>query len=174
MAILKIIEYPDPLLRRQASQVTQFNATLATLIEDLIQTLHATPGIGLSAPQVARSLQVMVMDLTDDKRAPDVLINPRVLSKCGLAIADESCLSIPGVTAKVMRANAIRVKAQDQTGETIEREFEGMHAVCVQHEIDHLQGKLFIDRLSRFRRFRFRHQLRSLEHSTTASTVQAT
>ena len=174
MAILKIIEYPDPLLRRQASPVTQFNAQLAMLIEDLIQTLHATPGIGLSAPQVARSLQVMVMDLSDDKHAPDVLINPQVLSKCGLAIADESCLSIPGVTAKVMRANSIRVRAQDQTGETIEREFEGMHAVCVQHEIDHLQGKLFIDRLSRFRRFRFRHQLRSLEHSTTASTAQAT
>ena len=174
MAILKIIEYPDPLLRRQASPVTQFDANLAALIEDLYQTLHATPGIGLSAPQVARSLQLMVMDMSDDKSAPDVLINPQILSKAGLAIADESCLSIPGITAKVMRANAIRVKAHDQTGETIEREFEGMHAVCVQHEIDHLQGKLFIDRLSRFRRFRFRHQLRSLERNITASTAQAT
>ena len=174
MAILKIIEYPDPLLRRQAAPVTQFDANLSTLIDELLQTLNATPGIGLSAPQVARSLQLMVMDLSDDKSAPDVLVNPQILTKTGLAIADESCLSIPGVTAKVMRANAIRVTAQDQTGKTIEREFEGMHAVCVQHEIDHLHGKLFIDRLSRFRRFRFRHQLRSLEHGTTVSTAQAT
>ena len=174
MAILKIIEYPDPLLRRQASPVTQFDANLAVLIDELIQTLNATPGIGLSAPQVARSLQLMVMDLSDDKSAPDVLINPQILNKAGLAIADESCLSIPGITAKVIRSNAIRVRAQDSTGDTVEREFEGMHAVCVQHEIDHLQGKLFIDRLSRFRRYRFRHQLRSLEQSTTASTAQAT
>ena len=174
MTILKIIEYPDPLLRRQASPVTQFDANLAALTDDLIQTLNATPGIGLSAPQVARSLQLMVMDLSDDKNTPEVLVNPQILNKAGLAIADESCLSIPGVTAKVMRANIIRVRAQDLTGEIIEREFDGMHAICVQHEIDHLQGKLFIDRLSRFRRYRFRHQLRSLEHSSTASTVQAT
>ena len=173
MPILNIIEYPDPALRQQASPVSEFDSQLAALVNDLTQTLHSTSGIGLSAPQVARSLQIMVMDLSDNQSRTEVLINPQIINKAGLAIIEESCLSIPGVSAKVMRASVVRVRFQDLTGSTEERDFEGMQAVCIQHEIDHLQGVLFFDRISRLRRYRLRHVLRSLEHNTTSSAAQA-
>jgi len=172
MAKLEIIEYPDPLLRLQAKPVEHFNDALHGFVDSLIETLHSTSGIGLCAPQVGKSQQVLVMDLSEKQNAPDVFINPVIKAKAGFAIVEESCLSIPGIAAKIMRAGVVSVHAQDQKGQVFEREFEGMQAVCLQHEIDHLQGILFIDRLSRLRRYRFRQQLLRLENNAASSILQ--
>jgi len=172
MAKLEIIEYPDPLLRQQAKLVERFDASLHGLIENLTQTLYSTEGIGLCAPQVGKSVQLLVMDLSRKQSEPEVFINPAIVSRAGFAIVDESCLSIPGVSAKIMRASAVTVTAQDAEGQVFEREVEGMKAVCLQHEIDHLQGKLFIDRVSRLRQLRFRRALHRLENNAGCSFLQ--
>lgn len=165
MAKLDILEYPDPMLRQTARPVTQFDAQLEQLTDNLKDTLYATSGIGLCAPQVGHSVQLLVMDLSDNHTKPEVFINPTLVSKSGLAIAEEQCLSIPGIAAKVMRAGVVQVRAYDVMGKEFERELEGMSAICLQHEIDHLNGMLFIDRLSKLRRFRFRRILRALENN---------
>ena len=156
MARLDILEYPDPRLRLQAKPVTQFDETLAELIDNLLETLHATKGIGLSAPQVNDQRQVLVIDLSGNASASQVYINPAILSKAAWGLVEESCLSVPGITGNVVRATEVRVRALDRAGETFERDLTGMEAVCLQHEMDHLAGKLFIDRLSLFRRLRMR------------------
>jgi len=166
MPSLKIVEYPDPILREQSVPVADFNSAVSALVDNLIDTLNSTTGIGLSAPQVGCSYQIMVMDLSEDKSDPQVLINPKIVSKSGFAIAQESCLSIPGVSANIIRSGSIRIVAKTLSGSSIESDFENMHAICVQHEIDHLQGKLFIDRVSRLRKLRFKNTLNALEHST--------
>ncbi|MFK8079881.1 MAG: peptide deformylase [Granulosicoccus sp.] len=172
MAKLEIIEYPDPLLRQQAVPVKQFDESTHLLVTNLLDTLYSTSGIGLCAPQVGQSVQMLVMDLSDSKNHPEVFINPVILAKAGFAIADESCLSIPGVSAKVIRSGVINIRAQNQDGTLFEQEYEGMKAICLQHEIDHLEGKLFIDRLSRIRQFRFRQTLHRLENNAASSILQ--
>lgn len=156
MTRLTILEYPDPRLRLCSEPVTVFDDRLSRWVDDLIETMHAGQAIGLSAPQVDFRREVLVIDLSEDRSAPEVYINPKILSKKAYGFVEESCLSVPGVVANVLRATQIRVRAQDRTGETFERTLEGMHAVCVQHEMDHLRGKLLVDRLSFFRRFRLR------------------
>ncbi len=163
MAQLNIVEYPDAMLRQQAVKITSFDASTAEVSANLLDTLYSTSGIGLCAPQIGESVQILVMDLSDDHSQPEVFVNPTILKKSGMAIAEEACLSIPGVAAKVMRSGQILVQAQDINGEPFEREYQNMKAVCLQHEIDHLQGKLFIDRISSLRRYRFRQALRALE-----------
>ena len=165
MPRLPIIEYPDERLRTQADPVTVFDAALGSLIDDLVETLHATTGIGLCAPQTGNSRRVLVMDLSGDGSAPEAYVNPEILSRSGFAIVDESCLSLPGITAKVVRSAEVRVRASGRDGRTFERDLEGMHAVCLQHESDHLDGKLFTDRLSRLRRLRFRSAFATLERA---------
>lgn len=172
MAKLEIIEYPDPLLRLQAAPVEHFNATLSTLVSNLTETLYATSGIGLSAPQVGNSTQVFVMDLSEKQNEPEVFVNPQILTKSGFAIVEESCLSIPGVAAKVVRSGMVSIRAQNVDGQVFERDYEDMKAVCLQHEIDHLQGKLFFDRISRIRQFRFRRTLHRLENNAASSILQ--
>lgn len=172
MAKLEIIEYPDPLLRLQAAPVEHFNATLSTLVSNLTETLYATSGIGLSAPQVGNSTQVFVMDLSEKQNEPELFVNPEILSKSGFAIVEESCLSIPGVAAKVVRSGMVSIRAQNVDGQVFERDYEDMKAVCLQHEIDHLQGKLFFDRISRLRQFRFRRTLLRLENNAASSNLQ--
>jgi peptide deformylase len=156
MARLPILEYPDPRLRQRAEPVAAFDAGLERLVGDLLETLYGTTGIGLSAPQAGIRRQVLVMDLSGSASAPDVYINPKILTRALPGLVEESCLSVPGVVGNVVRATQVRVSARDPAGEVFERNLEGMHAVCLQHEMDHLAGKLFVDRLSLLRRLRVR------------------
>ncbi len=174
MAQLDIVEYPDAVLRKEAAAITSFDASTAELSANLLDTLYSTSGIGLCAPQIGQSQQMLVMDLSENHSQPEVFVNPTILSKSGLAIVEETCLSIPGVAAKVMRSGQILVQAQDIYGEPFEREYVDMKAVCLQHEIDHLHGKLFIDRLSSLRRYRFRQALRKLETNAMPSSAAQT
>ena len=156
MAQRDILEYPDHRLNLPTTPVTAFDDDLGQLIDDLLETLYATKAVGLSAPQVDDRRAVLVLDLSGDASAPQVYINPEILAKAAWGLVEESCLSVPGVVGNVVRATEIRVRAQDRTGETFERDLTGMDAVCLQHEMDHLAGKLFIERLSIFRRLRIR------------------
>lgn len=154
MARLNILEHPDPVLRRPSAPVTDFDDALGTLIDDLFDTMAQTRAIGLSAPQAGHLQQVIAVHVPDDAFGPQAYVNPEILHSAVPGIVEEGCLSVPGVLGNVVRATRIRVRAQDRNGETFEREVDGMHAVCVQHEMDHLVGKLFIDRLSWFKRLR--------------------
>lgn len=156
MSRLAILEYPDPRLRLASRPVTDFDDDLTRLADDLLETLYATGGIGLCAPQVGDLRQVLVMDLSGNASQPQVYVNPSVLAAAELGLVEESCLSVPGVVGNVVRATRLRVRAQDLSGEWFERDLTGMHAVCLQHEADHLTGKLFIDHLSIFRRIHIR------------------
>ncbi len=152
MARLTIRTWPDPILRTQAEPVEDFGPELSDFVDDLLETLHASGGIGLSAPQVGDRRAVMVMDLSENHTDPRVLINPEILEGSRRAWVEESCLSLPGVEGRVIRDTWLRVRALDRAGEPFETELEDMHAVCVQHEVDHLEGRLFIDRLPTLRR----------------------
>jgi peptide deformylase len=167
MARLAILEYPDPRLRQSSRPVTAFNADLGRLIDDLFETLYGTTGIGLSAPQAGDLRRVLVMDLSGNATAPQVYINPEILASTMPGLVEESCLSVPGVVGNVVRATQVRVRAQDKDGKAFECDLEGMHAVCVQHEMDHLDGRLFVDRLSWIRRLRARAaaKARARDHS---------
>jgi len=161
-----IVQYPDPRLREHCKPVTRFDSSLGNLIDDLASTLYSTTGIGLSAPQIGQLQQLFVMDLSDNQSDLQVYINPVITQKAGLAIVEEACLSLPGVAANVMRASTVSVQAKDRHGNIRETKLSGMHAVCIQHETDHLHGKLFIDRISAIRRLRLRKTLKSLESNT--------
>jgi peptide deformylase len=159
MSRLTILEYPDPRLRTRARPVEQFDAALGKLIDDMFETMYAAPGIGLAASQVDVHRRLIVMDVSDDRSEPLVFINPEILSREGTAKTEEGCLSVPGIFDDVQRAARIRVRAQDRTGAVFERDLDGVVAVCVQHEMDHLEGKLFVDYLSDMKRDRIRKKL---------------
>jgi peptide deformylase len=159
MALLTILEYPDPRLRTKATEVTAFDAALKRRIADLFETMYAAPGIGLAASQIDWHQRLIVIDLSDDKTQPEVFINPVILSREGQAIGEEGCLSVPGIYDNVQRAERVRVRSQNVDGKVIERDLDGMLAVCLQHEIDHLEGKLFVDYLSELKRQRIRKKL---------------
>jgi peptide deformylase len=143
----EVIRYPDPRLRERCARVEDFGPELSAFVDDLLDTLRPTGGIGLSAPQLGDLRAVFVMDLSEDHSEPQVFVNPEILSRERDAWVEESCLSIPGVEGKVIRATRLRVRAQNEDGEWFEEDLEDMYAVCVQHEVDHLEGRLFIDRL---------------------------
>jgi peptide deformylase len=159
MAIRTILEFPDPRLRTRARPVTVFDAELGQLIDDMFETMYAAPGIGLAATQVDAHKRLIVIDVSEAHNEPVVLINPEILSREGVAETEEGCLSVPGIFDDVKRAAKIRVRAQDRTGAVFERDCEGVLAVCVQHEMDHLEGKLFVDYLSDLKRQRIRKKL---------------
>ncbi len=159
MAILPILEYPDPRLRERALPVTAFDETLGRLIDDMLETMYAAPGIGLSATQVNVRKRVVVIDVSEKHDDPLVLVNPEIVSREGTAKTEEGCLSVPGIFDQVERAAKVRVRAQDRQGEPFERDLESLLAVCLQHEVDHLDGKLFVDYLSDFKRERIRKKL---------------
>jgi peptide deformylase len=159
MSRLTILEYPDPRLRTRARPVEQFDAALGRLIDDMFETMYEAPGIGLAASQVDVHRRLIVMDVSEDRSQPLVFINPEILSREGSAKNEEGCLSVPGVFDDVQRAARIRVRAQDRTGAPFERDLDGVVAVCVQHEMDHLEGKLFVDYLSDMKRDRIRKKL---------------
>jgi len=159
MATLAILEYPDPRLRTKAAPVTVFDAALKKQVADMFETMYAAPGIGLAATQVDWHHRLLVIDVTEEKNQPLVFINPEFLSREGAASGEEGCLSVPGIYDDVPRAERVRVRAQDVDGATFERDLDGMLAVCVQHEMDHLDGKLFVDYLSEMKRQRIRKKL---------------
>jgi peptide deformylase len=159
MALLPILEFPDPRLRTRAAPVQQFDAALKQLIADMLQTMYSAPGIGLAATQVDVHRQLLVMDVSAEKNQPQVYINPQIVTRDGVEVSEEGCLSVPNVFEEVERAARVRVRAQDADGQAFERELEGLAAVCLQHEMDHLAGKLFVDYLSGLKRERIRRKL---------------
>jgi peptide deformylase len=159
MAIRTILEFPDPRLRTRAQPVTVFDAELGRLIDDMFATMYAAPGIGLAATQVDVHKRLIVIDISETRTEPLVVINPEILSGEGTAESEEGCLSVPGIFDDVKRAAKIRLRAQDRTGAVFERDYEGVLAVCIQHEMDHLEGKLFVDYLSDLKRQRIRKKL---------------
>jgi peptide deformylase len=159
MSKLKILEFPDPRLRKKATPVTEVDDALRALIDDMFETMYAAPGIGLAATQVDVHKRLLVTDVSLDKDAPHVLINPEILEKDGVTASDEGCLSVPGYYEEVQRAEHIKVRFLDRDGVEVEMEAEGLLAICIQHEIDHLDGKLFVDYLSEAKRQRIRKKL---------------
>jgi peptide deformylase len=159
MAILDVLSFPDERLRTVAKPVEEVNDEIKQLVSDMFETMKDENGIGLAATQVNRHVQVVVMDVSEDQNEPRVFINPEIVRKDGSTISEEGCLSVPGNYAKVERAEAITVKALDENGETFELDAEGLLAICIQHELDHLKGKLFIDYLSPLKRQRIRKKL---------------
>lgn len=159
MARLAILEYPDPRLRTRAVPVTTFDAELKRRVDDMFETMYDAPGIGLAASQVDWHERVIVIDITEDRSQPEVFINPELLTREGQAQGEEGCLSVPGIFDNVMRAERVRVRYRDVDGATHERDLDGMLAICLQHEIDHLEGKLFVDYLSELKRQRIRKKL---------------
>ncbi|CAI4156316.1 peptide deformylase [Alteromonas macleodii] len=159
MAILDVLSFPDERLRTVAKPVEEVNDEIKQLVSDMFKTMKDENGIGLAATQVNRHVQVVVMDVSEDQNEPRVFINPEIIRKDGSTISEEGCLSVPGNYAKVERAESITVKALDQNGESFELDAEGLLAICIQHELDHLKGKLFIDYLSPLKRQRIRKKL---------------
>jgi peptide deformylase len=159
MARLSILEFPDPRLRTRAAPVTKVDDELRRLIDDMFETMYAAPGIGLAATQVNVHKRVIVIDISQDRDQPVVLINPEIVSRTGTEETEEGCLSVPGIYDKVTRAEKIRVRTLDRTGGQIEIDADRLLAVCIQHEMDHLEGKLFVDYLSELKRTRIRKKL---------------
>lgn len=159
MAILNILNYPDERLRIQAAPVENVDAGIAQLVDDMFETMYAAPGIGLAATQVNVHQQIIVMDIAEDKSRPLTFINPEIIAKDGVQAIDEGCLSVPGIYEPVDRARHIQVRAIDKQGNPFEMEAEDLLAVCIQHEMDHLRGKLFVDYLSQLKRQRIRKKL---------------
>ncbi len=159
MTKLRILEFPDPRLRKKAVPVDLVDDTLRQLIDDMFETMYEAPGIGLAATQVDVHRRLLVADVSAEKDEPHVLINPEILEKDGSTVTEEGCLSVPGYFEEVERAEHIKVRFLDREGNRQEREFEGLLAVCVQHEMDHLEGKLFVDYLSEIKRQRIRKRL---------------
>ena len=171
MAKLTILEFPDPRLRKKAVPVDVVDDALRTLIDDMFETMYAAPGIGLAATQVDVHRRLLVADVTADKDDPHVFINPEIIEKDGVTTTEEGCLSVPGYFEEVKRAEHIRVRYLDREGRECEGEFEGLLAVCVQHEIDHLDGKLFVDYLSEAKRSRIRKKLEKERRYQGAAVV---
>lgn len=159
MARLPILEFPDPRLRTRATPVTVFDAALARLADDMAETMYASRGIGLAATQVDVHKRLLVIDVSEHGDAPRAWVNPEILSREGSEESEEGCLSVPGTYDKIKRAERVRARAQDVRGEWFELELEGLEAVCLQHEMDHLDGKLFVDYLSSLKRERIRKKL---------------
>jgi peptide deformylase len=159
MALLEILHYPDPRLRTAARPVSLVDDGVRRLVDNMLETMYAAPGIGLAATQVNVSKRIVVIDVSEDKSQPLCLINPEILEQEGIEEMEEGCLSVPGIYESVRRAEWVRIRALDRDGRPFEMETDGLLAVCIQHEIDHLDGKLFVDYLSQLKRTRIRKKL---------------
>ena len=165
MAILHILHYPDPRLRIKAMPVQEVDDEIRQLIDDMLETMYNAPGIGLAAPQVNVSKRIIVIDISEQKNDPLCLINPEIIAQHDVEQMEEGCLSVPGIYEIVERAARIQIKALNREGKTMEMAIDGLLAVCVQHEIDHLEGKLFVDYLSEMKRKRIRKKVeKQLRH----------
>jgi peptide deformylase len=176
MAILPILEFPDPRLRTKAQPVApeRLDAAFAQRLADMFETMYAAPGVGLAATQVNDHRRFMVIDVSEDKNQPLVFVNPEILAREGTQTCQEGCLSVPTIYADVERAERIRVRALDRHGRPFELDAEGLLAVCIQHEIDHLDGKVFVDYLSPFKREQVRRKLEKQRREREADAVPAT
>ena len=171
MALLNILEFPNPGLRKKAMPVKQVDDNIRQLIDDMLETMYEASGVGLAAPQINVQQRILVMDVSEEHDTPFTLINPEILSREGSEESEEGCLSVPGFTEKVTRAEKVTVRALDRHGATIEFAADELLAVCIQHEIDHLDGKLFVDYLSPLKRQRIRKKLeKARRHHTTDSS----
>ncbi len=159
MAILEVLRFPDERLRTVAKPVEKFDDELKQFVADMFETMKDENGIGLAATQVDRHIQVVVMDVSENQDNPHVFINPEIIEKHGKVTSEEGCLSVPGNYAKVERAESVKVKALNENGETFELEASDLFAICIQHELDHLKGVLFVDYLSPLKRQRIRKKL---------------
>ncbi len=159
MAILEVLRFPDSRLRNRAEPVELFDESLAQLVDDMFDTMYEAPGIGLAAIQVNVAKRVVVIDITEDRSNPLCLINPEILGQEGEEESEEGCLSVPGFYDLVKRAAKVKVKALDREGSPFELEADGLLAICIQHEIDHLEGRLFVDYISALKRSRIRKKL---------------
>ena len=159
MAILDILLYPDPRLRQIAEPVDRVDLTVQRLIDDMAQTMYQAPGIGLAAVQVNIPKQIIVIDISERHDELNVLVNPKIIERTNEQESEEGCLSVPGIYAPVNRASSILVSAQDREGRQFEQRAEGLLAVCIQHENDHLYGKMFVDYLSRLKQDRIKKKL---------------
>jgi peptide deformylase len=159
MAKLTILEFPDPRLRTRAKPVERVDDSLRRLIDDMFETMYDAPGVGLAATQVDVHLRFMVIDVSEEKNQPLVFINPEIVHRDGVQVCQEGCLSVPGIYADVERAERIAVRALDRDGNPFEIQADGLLAVCIQHEMDHLEGKVFVDYLSPLKREQVRKKL---------------
>ena len=166
MALLSILRYPDPRLHTVAKPVTQFDDAFATLIQDMTDTMYQEHGVGLAATQVDVHLQVVVIDTSETHDSPQVFINPKITAKSGSALGEEGCLSVPHIYEKVERAEVVTVEALDAHGKPFTVEADGLLAVCLQHELDHLAGKVFVERLSALKQNRIKTKLKKRERNT--------
>ncbi|NNM61320.1 MAG: peptide deformylase [Steroidobacteraceae bacterium] len=159
MTKLAILEYPDPRLRTKAAPVAAVDATVRRLADDLLETMYGSRGIGLAATQVDVHRRVVVVDVSPEHDRPVVLINPQIIASESHKLCEEGCLSLPGIYANVERAQKVRVRAQGRDGSPFEMDAEGLAAICIQHEMDHLEGRLFVDYLSELKRQLIRRRL---------------
>jgi len=159
MAKLTILEFPDPRLRTVAKPVTAVDEAMRRLIDDMLETMYEAPGIGLAATQVDVHLRLLVLDVSEDKSRPMVFVNPEIVESEGSQVYQEGCLSVPGIYADVKRADRVLVRALDREGRALEVDADGLLAVCLQHEMDHLMGKVFVDYLSPIKREQVRKKL---------------
>jgi peptide deformylase len=160
MAILEILQYPDPRLNIPAQRVEKIDAATRKLIDDMVETMYAAPGIGLAATQVESHLQIIVIDVSDDRSDLRVFINPEITRREGLAVNQEGCLSVPGVYDNVERADSVTVTALDRNGSRFTLNASGLLATCIQHELDHLNGKVFVEHLSDLKQNRIRAKIK--------------
>jgi len=166
MALLPILHFPDERLRRHALPVAEVDDDIRQLIDDMFETMYDAPGVGLAAPQVDVSKRVIVIDVSEDKNAPLALINPSVTLKAGIEEMEEGCLSVPGIYENVERASSVRVSFLDRDGKPCDIPADGLLAVCLQHEIDHLDGKLFVDYLTEMKRQRIKKKMEKARRQT--------
>ncbi len=166
MAILSIVHYPDQRLRTIAKPIPEVDDSIRQLVDDMLETMYQAPGIGLAATQVDVHKRLIVIDVTEDKNQPLCFINPEIIAREGAEIMDEGCLSVPGIYEPVERAEMIKVGALDRNGEPFEMEVHGLLSVCIQHEMDHLVGKLFVDYLSELKRQRIRKKMEKTRQHT--------
>jgi peptide deformylase len=175
MAILNILHFPDPRLRNVARPVARVDDEIRQWLDDMLETMYQAPGIGLAATQVNLAKRLVVIDISEDKDQPLFLVNPEIVARDGVEEMEEGCLSVPGFFEKVTRADSVRVRALGRDGQPFELDAEGLLAVCIQHEIDHLDGKLFVDYLSGLKRQRIRKKLekQQREHTPPAPAREA-
>src|SRR6185437_858037 len=160
MAILEILQYPDPRLNKPAERVEKIDASTRKLIDDMAETMYAAPGVGLAATQVDVHKQIVIIDVSEDRSDLRIFINPEITRREGLAVNQEGCLSVPGIYDHVERAESVTVTALDRNGSRFTLNASGMLATCIQHEMDHLQGKVFVDLLSELKQNRVRAKLK--------------
>lgn len=166
MTILNVLHYPDERLRIIAQPVENVDSQVRALVDDMFETMYDAPGIGLAAVQVNVYKRLIIIDISENKEQPYCFINPIIISREGEEQAEEGCLSVPGIYDEVTRSRSIKVQALDRNGKSFELEAEGLLAICVQHEIDHLDGKLFVDYLSEMKRSRIRKKMDKLRRQT--------